>query len=421
MANEFLDEQTFANAFLLLLTNQLVMGRRVGRRFINQLTDENGLKTSIKRPPQFVAKDGAAIAEQDIVTGSVDLEVTEYKNVHISVGDLDNVRSFNDLMQNETMRSAASTLAHEVDLFLADKAKEFHSEVGTVGETIKSPEQFNAAHTRLMEQSVPNMDLSGVVTFADGEKIRGSLLSGNIDQVNRTALERTRIPILSEVDVFASQNLASVTTGSRTGTILLDGADQNVNYRDVKDTMTQTIAIDGLGGATDTVKKGEVFTIAGVNAINRRTNEDLGYLQQFVVVEDNAASTNAIGDLKISPPIIVPGTNDGTGNSDANTAFATVSAAPADDAAITFAGSASTSRTLRPVFHRQAIELATARLRTPFSGEAAFQVDPETGIGIRVWRFSDGSTGKHFWRFDMIYGATVTDPFMGTRVFGESA
>lgn len=422
MANTFLNAQTFANAFLLLLTNELVFGRRVGRRFINEVTDQNGLKTSIKRPPRFVAKSGEALAEQPIVTGKVDLAVTEYKHVHIGVGDLERVQSFNDLMENETVRSAASELAHDVDQFLADKTFEFFSEVGTPGAVIASPAEFNKVHTRLMQQSVPNRDLSGVVTFDDGELIRGSLIGGDIQGVNRSALERTRIPILSEIDLFASNNVKSLVNGTRSGTILVAGANQNVNYIDAKDTFTQTLDLDGFAADGETIKRGEVFTIAGVNAVNPRTRQDLGRLQQFVVLEDavTVAGTPNTATVKISPPIVVAGTGTGD-NPDINTAFQTVTAAPADDAAVTFAGDAGAARLVRSAFHRQAMELATARLELPATGEAAFQVDRETGIGIRVWRGSDINTARHIWRFDMIYGAVVADPYLGARVNGAGA
>src|SRR5690242_9130495 len=113
---------------LLLLKNQLVTGRLVNGEFKNQVTDENGLQTSVKRPPRFIdKKDGtAALAAQDIVTGSVPVAVDQYSKVHISVGDIEYVSSYNALMQNETMKSAASTLAHSVDSFLQSKVKGFH-------------------------------------------------------------------------------------------------------------------------------------------------------------------------------------------------------------------------------------------------------------------------------------------------------
>lgn len=421
MANAFLNAQEYANVMLLLLKNQLTMGRLVNGEFRNQVTDENGLSISVKRPPRFIAKSGAALAAQDIVTGSEVISVDQYKNVHISVGDLEYVQSYNELMRNQTMLSAASELAHDVDKFLTAKFKDFFSWIGDPGTAIGSPADYLPAHTRLMEQSAPNQDLSGVLAFADAEGIRASLIGGDIDAVNRTALERTRIPLISEVNSYATQNLSSVVTGSRTDGAVA-GASQEVNYRDVKDNarMSQTLDVDGLG-ASATVAAGEVFTIAGVQAVNPRTREvvEPARLQQFTVLEAATADGTGAATLTISPAIIVVGSSDGV-STDANTAFGTVDAAPANDAVVTWKGTAGASYQQRAVFQRQAISLVSARLHTPFTGESSFATDEETGISIRYWRGSDIATGAHIHRWDMIYGGEVMDNFLGTRINGPA-
>jgi hypothetical protein len=271
-----------------------------------------------------------------------------------------------------------------------------------------------------MEQSVPNSDLNAVVQFQDGEQIRGSLLSGDINQINRNALERTHIPVLSEIDLFASQQVPTITAGTReqdTGPQVA-GADQNVNYVDVKDTNQQTIDLDGFTGGS-TFSKGEIFTIANVKAVNNRNRQALPYDQQFTILEDATADGTGAVTLTISPAIIVGGTDDGNGTT-TNTAFQTVDSAPANDAAVTFAQAPGNISRVRAAFHRRAISLVSARLPMPFTGEASFSQDPETGIAIRYWRGSDISTGKHIHRWDMIYGVQNVQRTLGARVNGPS-
>src|SRR6202012_1813564 len=142
MTNQFLNAQEYANVMLLLLKNNLVFGRLVDGQFKDQVTDENGLTINVKRPPRFIdKKDGTAnLATQDIVTGTAPVTVNQYSKVHISVGDIEYVQSFNALMRNETMKSAASTLANSVDSFIASQTLKFASWVaggpaGTVGPT----------------------------------------------------------------------------------------------------------------------------------------------------------------------------------------------------------------------------------------------------------------------------------------------
>lgn len=434
MSNQFLNAQEYANVMLLLLKNQLVMGRLVDGQFKDQVTDENGLIINVKRPPRFVATSGATLQAQDLLTGSVPVAVDQYKNVHISIGDLEYIQSYNALMQNETMKSAASTLAHDVDKFISRQVLGFHSwvaggapSVGSINaadptKAITSPSMAMGAHTRLMANGCPNADISGVVTFNDGEGIRGSLLSSFTPEINVSMLEKVRIPLISEVDWYATQQTPSLTTGTRTtsGAAQVNGATQFVNYRDVKGGagttgMQQTLAVKGLTNG-HTIKAGEVLSIAGVFAWDWRQFVQLEFLAQFTVVSDvTVAGTTA--NVVITPPIIVQGTSDGV-NTNGNTAFGTVAQAPADSAAITWVGAASTTVRVKSAFHKRAVALVSARLQMPFTGVASFATDPDTGIAIRYWRGSDITTGAHVHRWDMVYGAAMMDGFLGTRICG---
>lgn len=439
MANQFLNAQEYANVMLLLLKNQLIYGKLVDGQFKDQVTDENGLSISVKRPPRFVDKKNgtsAALALQDILVGSANVKVDQYSKVHISIGDIEYVQSYNALMQNETMKSAASTLAHSIDMFIARQTLKLNSWIaggapGAPGvnailgtSAINNQSVLQAAHTRLMDQGVPNVDLSGAITFSDFEVVSGALTSAFLPgDINRPALERQRLPIVGNINWYGTQQIPAFTAGTRpqgdgsSSGVQVDGASQNVNYRTVKDTMTQTLNVKG--ATTTTFKAGDVFTIAGVYAWDWRANQVLPYLQQFTVRSDITAAGGTAA-LTISPPIIVQGSNDGT-STDANTAFATVSAAPGDSAYIQFVGAASSILRVRSAFHKRCISLVSARLHMPFTGVASFAVDPQTGIAVRYWRGSDISTGAHIHRWDAIYGAEVMDPFLGTRIAGPNS
>lgn len=444
MADQFLNAMEYANVMLLLLKNQLVMGRLVDGQFKDQVTDQNGLIINVKRPPRFVdTKDGTAnLVVQDIVSGSAPVAVNQYSKVHILVGDIEYIQSYNALMQNETMKSAATTLATSIDKYLASQFLDFASWVagaspasgGSLNATdptkgINSPSEAMGAHTRLMSQGVPNVDISGVMTFKDAEMVRGSLLSSYTPEINVTALERVRIPLISEIDWYATQQLPSFTTGTRTqgdGSSTggqVSGGSQNVNYRDVAGSATatgmqQTLNITG-GGANATVPAGGVFTIQNVYAWDWRAQQSTDHLQQFTVLSAVTLNGSGAGALTISPPIIVQGTNDETGTSYTNSAFATCDSVPLGNAYIQWAGAASTKLTVRAAFHKRAISLVSARLEMPFTGVASYAVDPDTGISVRYWRGSDITTGNHIHRWDTMYGAAVMDPFLGTRICGS--
>jgi hypothetical protein len=431
MANQFLDETVYANAMLLLVKNHLVMGKIVDTKYTNDVTDKNGLQIYVKRPPRFVVGDGPALSKQDIVTGSTSVKVDQYKHVHLGITDLQYVQSYNQLMRTQTMRSAASALAQGVDSYLQGMIQKFPSWVNAPGSAGSADLPFATVQqeipvwSRLENLAVPSTDRCGVMNTNDAAGIQGSLIDKFMQQEAVNALKKARIPMLSDIDYYRTQATSTLTTGTRSSTAgAIDGADQNVDYEDVKDSMTQTLVVDTLTNG-HTIAAGEVFTIANVFRVNPRTGQVVtsatgaAELMQFTVVN---AATVAGGEvaLTISPAIIVPGTGASLAIQRVNTAFATASAVPADGALITFVGAPSSSFAQRGAWHKSAIQLVSARLIMPDTGVASYAQDEETGISIRYWRGSDITSGEHIHRWDMIYGATVTDPLLGTRFSGLS-
>lgn len=436
MPNQFLNAVDYSDTMLLLLKNQLVMGKLVDGRFMNEINNENNLTINVKRPPRFLdKKDGTAtLAVQDILTGSTPILVDQYSKVHTSVGDLEYIQSVNALMKNTWMMSAASRLAQAIDSYLLSRTLGFQSwvaggQTGGAGGTnaitgvspLRTTAEAMSAHTRLMNQGVPNDgNLSAVVDFTDAELLRGNLSTSFMDNLNQTALQKVRIPLLSEIDWYATQNIPTLQVGTRVqgdGTSTgsqISGASQNVSYRNVRATMTQNLIITGTSGQT--IVAGEVFTIQNVFAYDFNAQQALDYLQQFTVVT-GATVAAGVATVVISPPIIVQGTTDGI-STDGNTAFATASALPANNAFVRFVGAASARLKVRTAFHKRAIALVSTPLRMPDTGVASMSVDEETGIAIRYWRGSDISTSQHIQRWDCVYGAAVMDPFLGTRVLG---
>lgn len=419
MANKFLDAKVFANVMLLLLKNRLVAGKLVETRFTDQVTDQNGLKINVKRPARFVAKNGAPLALQDAVQGSVDISVTQYRNVHISYGDLEQIQSVNQLVHDTNMMSAASALAEDLEGFLQAKTLEFNNWVGAPGVEIATLADFNSGWVRVEDLAIPGENRCGMLTSQAAANMASFLVGTDVSNNNKTAFERARVPLISDIDVYHTQRIHGTTTGTRTdGTV--NGASQNVNYRAVSETMSQDFDVTGLG-ANATVAAGDTFTIEDVYAVNPRTAEAYDYLQQFVVLEDKTASAGGAATLKISPPIIVAGTGTGT-DQDVNTAFATCSAVPGTGDDVEWLGTASTTYKPNILFHKPAIQLVSARLPTPHTGTSAFVVDEGgTNIGIRYWRGSDISTGAHIHRWDMVYGATVVDRLRGVKLSGPPA
>jgi hypothetical protein len=164
------------------------------------------------------------------------------------------------------------------------------------------------------------------------------------------------------------------------------------------------IAITGTG--SETIKKGDVFTIANVFAVNPQTRESTGSLQQFVVTEDVTAAGGAYAAVKISPAIYTSGN-----------ALATVNSFPQSGAAVTFLGGASSQYPQNLVYHRDAIAFATADLLLPQGVDMASR-QVHNGVSMRVVRQYDINNDRMPCRIDVLYGYSVIRPQMAVRLWG---
>lgn len=414
MANAFLSPKVFANAGLKLLKNNLVMAKLCDSEGVDKTFKAGvGGTVYVKRPPEFTIRTGATASAQDVTEGEVAVTIDKQAGVDVQFTSQEETLNVDALLKSKVLDASMSQIASYIDGELIARVNEFHNWVGTPGQTINSPADFFLAPQRLDEMAVPMNDRNAILTPADGYGIAGSLLANAALQgdVARSALAKAKVPLMGNVDSYITQTIPSLTCGTRTNGAV-DGASQNVTYAAVKSSYTQTLNIDGIGNAT-TVVAGEVFTIAGVNAVNPRTKADLGYLQQFTVITGGtsaASGTAADQDLAltISPPIIVSG------------AYQNVSAAPADNAVVTWLGTASTTYRANAAFHKTAIKLVSAKLIMPYSGEADYATDPATGLTVRYWRYSDGATDTHNHRWDVFFGTKNVDRRLGTRISGTA-
>ncbi len=192
------------------------------------------------------------------------------------------------------------------------------------------------------------------------------------------------------------QNIRTHTVGAYVGTPL------------VNDTVASgdtTVTTDGwTGSVTGLLKKGDVITFASVYDVNPVSGDTLPDLKQFVVTADVNSSSGA-ADIPVYPAFINSG------------ALKTCSALPADNAAITVLGSASTATQQGLAFHKYAVTWATAQLELPQGvHSAARATDPDTGISIRLVSFYNGLTDVFVTRCDIMYGWAVRRPTWISRV-----
>lgn len=415
MANAPLTLDVIAKEALTILDNELLAAKAVHRGYEDEFGNamngyEAGDTISIRRPTDFTVRDGPTATNQDIVEGKVSLTIDKQKGVDFGFTSKELTLNIKDLSER-VIKPAMVQLANQVDSDVLLLAKSVPNWVGTAGQTINSFTDLALAPQRLDEQAVMTDGRTALLSPADHWGMLGTQTGLYIQGPASNAYREGELGRIGGVDTAMSQNVQAITMGSRTGSTKINGSivAATTTYASVKNTMTQTVNVDGFGGATQTVKAGEVVTFQGVYAVNPVTKVPLTWLKQFTVTADATASGSAV-DLIIYPAMIWSGAFknvDVQGVSDLN------------NQDVTFFGTASTAYPMNMVFHKNAFALAIVPMISP---PGAVQVSRQSykGTSVRLIPTYDGTNDRSNFRLDILYGCKAIDPRLATRVSGTA-
>ncbi|MAF42877.1 MAG: hypothetical protein CMI54_01735 [Parcubacteria group bacterium] len=360
----------------------------------------------VRRPVYVESSDGAVVSSFDeIEQGSLPLIINRRKKVALKITRNDLTLGLDSLRESFS-NPAAMELGQAIESDIGSLAyKETYNFTGTPGTEPSTFDDISETSTRLTELGTPiTTTKMGIYNSRAARSLASGLQLVNPQKIATTAIEEASVGRYAKVNIMESNSLPTHTVGALGGTPLVNGASQNVTYAASSETNTQTLNVDGWTvSVADILKEGDVFTIVGVNSVNRRTRVDTGILQDFVVRAD--ATSNGSGEtaLTISPAIITSGP------------YQTVTAAPADNAALTIrTGTAATGYKQNLVFVKEAISLAMVPLAMPFGGVGASQQTFE-GVTIKVVTDFDITNDINQIRWDIMYGVKVVAQDMIVR------
>lgn len=419
------------NSFAAIFQNNLIASDLVTwRKFDGEMNDRNKLTVVEQTGPRYIVTqttNGVADLSsgvQDTVFGSEQYTINKTFGSSMGWGDFVKIRDIGEARESEALKNAATQLAEQIDAYIIGYvAKAANNWVGTPGNDLGVVGDMLSGYTRLKKEGVEDNDLRAVLTYDDRQNLATQItglaaLSEIASDAYRSGFEGQ----LGGIPTMFTQQLPVITTGSRTNGAV-NGANQGVNYKDVAVSgapgqyLTQTLACDGFG-ANATIKDGEVFTIATVYAYDNRLQAVHKHLQQFRVIGDTTADgTGAVAALRIFPAMIAPAAGN-TGDNAVNTAHATVGSIPADNAVITFVGSASTAYKQRMILQKQAVQVNTVDLIMPATGIGSRKALTKVPLSVRMWQNSDFNTGNHSVRFDVALTANIRDRRRLVRVNG---
>jgi hypothetical protein len=305
-----------------------------------------------------------------------------------------------DDFAERVLKPRVSQLASSVDADVATAYKGIYNSVGTPGTVPSTSLVLLQANQKLNEFATPmNPRYATVNPAANAGLVEGMKglfnPTGTISRQFKNGMMGEGILGLDEINM--SQSIVQHTTGVTptapivATTVTAQGA--------------TSLAISFTSGSP-TFKIGDVFTIAGVFAVNPQTRQTTGSLQQFVVTADVTVSSTTTATLSVQPPMFTS----------AN-ALATISAFPAASAVLTFLGGSATAYPQNLIYHKDAITLATADLLLPQGVDMASR-QVHNGISWRIVRQSDINNDRMPCRIDVLYGFNAVRPVTAVRMWG---
>ena len=426
MTNTLLTSDIILKEALLHLENELVISKICNRDYEAPFAHGNGVAGKpgdtirIRKPVRGQIRTGSTMQVQDVLEGRTSLTVGTMIGADLQFSSQDLTLRIEDFGPRY-LRPQMIKLANKIDTdVMAELVQHCPNWQGTPGQTINSFQDYAIAPQRLDELAVPSRGRSGILSPADYWGTIGNITTLSANAPVKSALQESILGRFANTDTYMTQNIATQTVGTWGASPVLNSASgvQTTTYATVmaNNYSEQTINVSGLTASTGTIVAGDVFTLSSVFAVNPITLATQSFLRQFCVVAGATADASGNATITITPPIIpVSSTNPPASGSQ----YATVSVAPATNAAITVKGTASTTYNQNIVLDPDAVTLAVVPLIRP---QGAVKVETQTykGLSMRLITGYDITNDLSPWRFDVFYGTRATQPNLACRLSGTA-
>lgn len=410
MANTILTNEVITNEALMVAKN--AVGELKKRMNIGYAEDfgkkghKIGDTLNVRLPIQYTVADGETMSPQDVEQKSTPIVVNGQKNIGMQFGDQERtlkLDNFRDLYIEPAVTSLVDNMMAKV---MTDSYKSIANYAGIPHATNlpNGTAPFGSARAKLLSLGCPTRGLSAAIDpFVEDAMAQGLQgLYNPSTQLSKQYLDN-EINRAAGLDFLMSQVVPKHTVGALGGTPLTNGT--------TADGATSVVTDGWTAAASNRLKAGDVIQFASVYAVNPQTKESTGKLKDFVVTSDVASDGSGNATIPISPAIIASG------------AYQNVTAVPADGAAVTTFGHASSYSGIQCpqnlVFHKSAIALCVVPLEKIDGEEMTVATDPETGLSVRLWTAGNILTGKGIKRLDILFGSKVVRPEFAARVVGR--
>jgi len=415
MANNLLTISKITNEALMVLENELTFTSEVDRNYDDQFAvvgAKIGNTVNVRRPGRFIGTTGPALNVEDFNESSVPVTLSTQFHVDTQFTTADLALSL-DMFSDRVLKPAIAAIANKIDRDGLVMAKNNTANiVGTAGTPPTGLITYLTAGAYLDSEGAPrdgrrSVTIEPFTSATIVDSLKGLFVPQEAigEQYRKGLMGRDSAGCNWKMDQNVVSQQFGSWTGSSAGSITINGASQGLSSG-----WAQTSTLNITATAAGTLNQGDVFTIAGVYAVNPQNRQAYGNnkLRNFVVTATTAL-TNGNTSVTVSPALIYSGQ------------FQNVTSSPAASAVVTpFSIGVSATGTYSPqniLMHRNAFTLAVADLELPegvhFAGRAS---DKEIGLSMRVVRQYTINNDSIPTRLDVLYGWAPLYPELSCRI-----
>jgi hypothetical protein len=385
---------------LMVLENQLTFTLCVNREFDDEFAKEGakiGNVLNVRKPVRFSTSSGQGLVLQDLTETSVPVALNKQYQRSFAVTSSDLALNIDDFSERYVEKAMIS-MANEIDYDGLQQILLFYNEIGTPGTVPNAITTYLAAAQRLSEEAAPMSGRYLIMSPAMNAAIIPSMAGlfnpqKMIDKQNRKGIIGADT---FGFDWYMDQNTPTFTTGPYGGTPVVNGLNQ---------TGSSLVTNGWTAAAAVRLNRGDVFTIAGVFAVNPQSKQSTGALRQFVATAQVSSDGSGNATIPINPAIVTTG------------AYQNVTIAPTTGNALTINGAASTTSPRGFAFEEDAITFVNANL--PLYGGLDMgdrRSDKQLKLSMRVIRDYDINMDRAPLRMDLLGGWAPLYYELGVRI-----
>lgn len=401
MANTYLTIDMITKEAVRLFKNSNLFIKNIDTQYDSQFARDGakiGDTLRIRLPSDFIVTEGPAMQLQSNTQQYTTLTVSSQLNVatpYTTAERTMSIDNYSELVMAPMVNNLAGKVALDIMLGSEGGVCNFVSNVDGNGNIITpTMDQFLEANAVLDNNSANQMDRR-IVNSPNTDARTTAGLAGLLNPTPEISSQFRSGMMKSGLGYdrwFRDQTVITHTSGTYNGAATVAGGNQTTG------TGGGNITVSAISG---TLRKGDIITFEGVNAVNRVTKQSMGTLRQFVVTADVG---NGAQSIPVYPGLIPAG----PGGADQQ--YQTVDASPLNGASVKMVTKAGEVYRKSIAYTQKAVTMASADLVLPRKAIEEGARASYDGLSMRIITDYLPQSDQLATRLDILFGKKYIRP-----------